>query len=196
MEPGTVGARFAMQRRREPDRSAAPTQGDHQNQMPTAAGRGREGLTLPCMHGAYVRVHVQARRSGQERGAVMGAYTYMMQARPRQRACIHVQPRTDVSMMQARPRQRACMHVQVTHGRIYIQVPYALKASRSTALRRKSSSTTTTPVPLHEQVPRRTHDDAAEESEAIQATPTMQVQPRLHYVPFDTDEANDTGGRS
>jgi hypothetical protein len=175
MEPGTVGARFAMQRRREPDRSAAPTQGDHQNQMPTAAGRGREGLTLPCMHGAYVRVHVQARRSGQERGAVMGAYTYMMQARPR---------------------QRACMHVQVTHGRIYIQVPYALKASRSTALRRKSSSTTTTPVPLHEQVPRRTHDDAAEESEAIQATPTMQVQPRLHYVPFDTDEANDTGGRS
>jgi hypothetical protein len=40
------------------------------------------------------------------------------------------------------------------------------------------------------------HDDVAEESEAIQATPTMQVQPRLHYVPFDTDEANDTGGRS
>jgi hypothetical protein len=56
-----------------------------------AAGRGREGLTLPCMHGAYVRVHVQARRSGQEHGAVMCAYTYMVQARPRQCACMHVQ---------------------------------------------------------------------------------------------------------
>jgi hypothetical protein len=119
-----------------------------------AAGRGHEGLTLPCMHGAYVCMYVQARRSGQEHGAVMFAYTYMMQARPR---------------------QRACLHVQATHGRIYVQVPDALKVSRSTALRRKSSPTTTTPVPLHEQVLQHTPTMLPRKSETIQATPSMQV---------------------
>jgi len=76
---------------------------------------------------------------------------------------------------------RPCMHM-----------PSTCAENTSKATYKSSSTTSTTP---DDQVPRRTMTTLPRKSEAVRATPTMQLLlPLQHHVSFDTDEANDTGG--
>ena len=101
-----------------------------------------------------------------------------------------------------------CMHGACTHADLYAhagalwrlrttKVPQASKeavrAARSAAPWRWPTTSTT---PLRSSWSAYI-DDATKESEAVQATPTMQVLLRQqHHMSFDTDEANDAGWRS
>ena len=73
-----------------------------------------------------------------------------------------------------------------------MHMPSTCAENTSKATYKSSSTTSTTP---DDQIPRRTTTTLPRKSEAVRATPTMQVLlPLQHHVPSDTDEANDAGG--
>jgi hypothetical protein len=87
-------------------------------------------------------------------------------------------------------------HYHATHDNSETDGAAATPSTMTTRVHHDASlhQATTTSTNPRDQVPQSTTITLPRKSEAVQATPTMQVLLPQHYVSFDTDEANDAGG--